>query len=46
MNIAIVGFGTAGKHYFNILKKNDKINKIYIINDKKLNQKNFFNKYL
>ena len=42
MNIAIVGFGTAEKHYFNILKKNDKINKINIINNKKIKSKKFF----
>lgn len=37
MNIAIVGFGIAGKHYLNILLKNkNRIKKIFIINDKKL----------
>ncbi len=42
MNIAIVGFGTAGKHYFNILKSNKKINKIFVINDKKIKKNRFF----
>ena len=37
MNIAIVGFGVAGKHYLNILLKNkNNIKRIFIINDKKL----------
>ncbi len=30
MNILIIGFGTAGQNYFNILKKNKEIKKIYI----------------
>ncbi len=30
MNVLIVGFGVAGKHYFEILKKDKKIKKIYI----------------
>lgn len=36
MNILIVGFGVAGRHYFNILKNNKNVKKIYIHNDKKL----------
>lgn len=36
MNIVIVGFGTAGKYYFNILKKNKDIKKIFIIDEKKI----------
>lgn len=40
--IIIVGFGNVGKHYFQILKKNKNINKIYII-EKKIQKK--FKKY-
>ena len=36
MNILIIGFGTAGKHYFDLLKKSKNINKIYILDDLKL----------
>ena len=36
MNIVIVGFGTAGKYYFNILKKNKNIKKIFIIEENKI----------
>jgi len=36
MNIVIVGFGTAGKYYFNILKKKKNINKIFIIEKNKI----------
>ena len=36
MNILIVGFGTVGRYYFDILKKNKLIKKIYICNDYKL----------
>ena len=39
MNIVIVGFGTAGKFYFQLIKKIKKVKKIYIINDTKI-QKN------
>ena len=35
MNILIIGFGTAGKHYFDLLKKSKNINKIYILDDLK-----------
>ena len=33
-NIVIVGFGNAGKHYFDIVKNNKTIKKIYIIENK------------
>ena len=36
MNILIVGFGTAGKYYFNLLKKFSKINKIFVSDIKKI----------
>lgn len=36
MNILIIGFGTVGKFYFDILSKNKNIEKIFICNDKKL----------
>ena len=35
MNILIIGFGTAGKYYFNILKKNKIIKNIYVSDIKK-----------
>ena len=31
MNVLIIGFGTAGRFYFDLFKKNKKIKKIYII---------------
>ena len=34
MNIAIVGFGTAGKYYLEILKNNKKIKNIFVIEEK------------
>ena len=36
MNVLIVGFGTAGRHYFKLLEKNKKIKEIYIIESRKL----------
>ena len=36
MNILIIGFGTVGKYYFDILKKNKLVKNIYIYNDLKL----------
>ena len=42
MNIAIVGFGAAGKYYLEILKKNKNVKKIFVIDKNKiLLQKNF-----
>lgn len=31
MNLVIVGFGNVGKHYFNLLRKNKKIKKVYVL---------------
>lgn len=39
MNVLIVGFGVAGKYYFEILKRNKKIKEIYIFEKIKLNKK-------
>ena len=36
MNVLIIGFGTAGRHYFKILEKDKKVKKIYIIESRKL----------
>ena len=36
MNIVIVGFGSAGKFYLEILKNFKNINKVYIIDEKKI----------
>ena len=42
MNIAIVGFGAAGKYYLEILKKNRNVKKIFVIDKNKISlQKNF-----
>ena len=30
MNVLIIGFGTAGKYYLNLLKKFEEVKKIYI----------------
>ena len=43
MNLAIVGFGTAGKYYLEILKNNKKIKNIFVIEEKKLVKDNSFN---
>ena len=42
MKIVIVGFGTAGKYYLNILKNYKIIKKIYILNDKKIKKTNLY----
>jgi len=43
MNIIIIGFGSAGKYYFEILKKNKRIKKIFIYDEnKKTVNKNLF----
>ena len=36
MNVLIIGFGTAGKHYFDLLKKNKNVKNIYVLDDAKL----------
>ena len=43
MNILIIGFGTVGKHYFNILKRNKKVKNIFICDKQTIpnNYKNF-----
>ena len=33
MNVLIIGFGTAGKFYFNLLKNNKNIAKIFVCDD-------------
>ena len=38
MNILIIGFGNVGKYYFDILSRNKKIKKIFICNDKRLQE--------
>jgi UDP-N-acetyl-2-amino-2-deoxyglucuronate dehydrogenase len=38
MNVLIIGFGTAGKHYFDLLKKNKNVRNIYILDDVKLSK--------
>jgi len=43
MNILIVGFGVAGKHYFDILKKNKKIKEIFIFEKNSLDKKENLN---
>ena len=43
MNVVIVGFGTAGKYYLDILKKSSKIKKIFVIDKRKIKKNNFFN---
>ena len=43
MNILIIGFGSAGKYYFKILKRNKDVKKIFIYDEnKKLVNKNLF----
>ena len=43
MNILIIGFGSAGKYYFDLLKKNKKIKKIFIYDEiKKSIRKDLF----
>ena len=42
MNILIIGFGVVGKYYLKYLIKNNKVNKIFIINDIKLPQNKIF----
>ena len=42
MNIVIVGFGSAGKYYLDILKKNKNIKKIFVIEEKKITSDRFF----
>ena len=42
MNIAIVGFGTAGKYYFEILKKNKNVKNIFIIEKNKITSRQNF----
>ena len=42
MNIVIVGFGSAGKYYLDILKKNKNIKKIFVIEEKKITSDKFF----
>ena len=46
MNAIIVGFGTAGKYYFNLLKKNKKIKNIYILENRNIKKNNFNNHIL
>ncbi len=44
MNLVIVGFGNVGRHYFNLIKKNKKIKRIFILeNDKNLRKNNNLN---
>ena len=42
MNVAIVGLGTAGKYYLDILKKNTKVKNIFVIDKIKIKKNNFF----
>ena len=42
MIVVIVGFGSAGKYYLDILKKDKNIKKIFIIEKKKISLNNFF----
>ncbi len=42
MNILIIGFGVVGKYYLKYLIKNNKVNKIFIVNDLKLPKNNIF----
>ena len=44
MNLVIVGFGNVGRHYFNLIKKNKKIKRIFILeNDKNIRKNNNLN---
>jgi predicted dehydrogenase len=42
MIVTIVGFGSAGKYYLEILKKNRDIKKIFVIEEKKITSNKFF----